>query len=547
MAEHPTAPDDAVQPMTTNADNGVGTSAVTPTAAVQAAARARKQATVVAAVGAAVPTVLAAQGMASLATDVLGFPLPAAVALASFLELALVSSALLARAAALAGRPGGADAVAVWVVSATSGLLAGVHELTHTAGDGTTTWSADPGSVLAAAVRVVAPLVAAWLWERVLQAARAEQAERTLAEVRRDRRYLEVARAALLVRRMEQAGHASNRRIRRARRRMDRAHVAALRAAPPAPTLADVLEAVGQVDHLPAATSVAPLTSPSAPTDVIEPVAEEHVTVTDAKPEYVVTVAAKTDDRGAPAPAADARGTVHARSSADRPEPAEPVVRAAREVEKNSTTAVTIPQGTPTAPAGASPALQTVVARAPRRASVGASEGGPADAGVDWTTGVAKALLEIFIANPEVTNDQVAEELTARGHTVSSRTARRRIDSVGGRVALLERAARGVTDVVSASAAPSESEDEGGLGAVEEPEQPQAQPEPSATEEESTTEESAVEQPVEDVSDVEDTARTEDDDLSTIADPDVDPSGEAPTPEPAHDERSVATREPVTV
>ncbi len=227
---------------------------------IEAAAQARRQATVVAAVGAVVPTILAAQGMTSLAVDVLGFPVVAAVALAGFLELALVSSALLARAAALAGRPGGADAVAVWVVSATSGLLAGVHELVATTPDGSSTWSVDPGSVLAGAVRAVAPLVAAWLWERVLQAARAEQAERTLAEVRRDRRLLDVARAALLVRRLDAAGRSTSRRGRRARRRLDRAHVAALRLAPPAATLVDTLAAVGQVDHLPAATLVAPLT-----------------------------------------------------------------------------------------------------------------------------------------------------------------------------------------------------------------------------------------------------------------------------------------------
>lgn len=233
------------------------------TSPVEAAARARRQATVVAAVGAVVPTILAAQGMTYLAIDVLGFPVAAAVALAGFLELALVSSALLARAAALAGRPGGADAVAVWVVSGTSGLLAGVHELVVTTPAGSA-WSVEPGSVLAAAVRVVAPLVAAWLWERVLQAARAEQAQRTLVEVRRDRRLLDVARAALLVRRLDAAGRSSSRRAARARRRLDRAHVAALRVAPPAPTLVDVLAAVGQVDHLPAATRVVPLVERAA-------------------------------------------------------------------------------------------------------------------------------------------------------------------------------------------------------------------------------------------------------------------------------------------
>lgn len=234
-----------------------------PGVTMHAAARARRQATAVAAVGAAVPTVLAAQGMASLATDLLGFPVLVAIALASFLELALVSSALLARAAALAGRPGGADAAAVWVVSATSGLLAGLHELVSTSPGGGSTWEVDPGAFLAAAVRAVAPLVAAWLWERVLQAARAEQAERTLSEVRRDRRLLDVARAALTVRRLDtfDGGRSASRRLRRARRRLDRAHLAALRVAPPGTTLASVLTAVGQVDHLPAATAVPALLS----------------------------------------------------------------------------------------------------------------------------------------------------------------------------------------------------------------------------------------------------------------------------------------------
>lgn len=222
------------------------------------ATKARRQATVVAAVAATVPTVLAAEGMATLAVDLLGFPVVAAVALASFLELALVSSALLARAAALAGRPGGRDALAVWVVSAVSGLLAGVHELVAAAPDGSTRWTLDPGSMLAGAVRLVAPLVAAWLWARVLEAARAEQAERTVAEVRRDRRLLDVGMAALAVRRLVDAGVQDSKRIGRAARKLDRAHIAALRVAPPAPSLLDVLAAVGQVDHLPAATVVAP-------------------------------------------------------------------------------------------------------------------------------------------------------------------------------------------------------------------------------------------------------------------------------------------------
>jgi len=227
-----------------------------PSGTEQAARRARQHATVVASLAAVVPTLLAAQGMASVAMDVLGFTLVAAVALAGFLELALVSSALLARASALAGRPGGADAAAVWAVSAVSGLLAGTHEFVGPEVDGVRSWESDPSTLLAAGVRVVAPLVAAWLWERVLTAARREHADRTLVEVRRDRRLLAVARAALVVRRLEEAGHAQGRRIRWARRRLDRAHVAALRAVPPGADLPTVLAAVGAVDLLPTATGL---------------------------------------------------------------------------------------------------------------------------------------------------------------------------------------------------------------------------------------------------------------------------------------------------
>lgn len=233
-----------------------GGSSGTPSGTEQAARRARQHATVVASVAAVVPTLLAAQGMASVAMDVLGFTLVAAVALAGFLELALVSSALLARASALAGRPGGADAAAVWAVSAVSGLLAGTHEFVGPEVDGVRSWESDPSTLLAAGVRVVAPLVAAWLWERVLTAARREHADRTLAEVRRDRRLLAVARAALVVRRLEESGHATGRRVRWARRRLDRAHVAALRAVPPGADLPTVLAAVGAVDLLPSATGL---------------------------------------------------------------------------------------------------------------------------------------------------------------------------------------------------------------------------------------------------------------------------------------------------
>jgi len=224
----------------------------------EGARKARRQATIVASLAAVVPTVLAMQGMASLAMDVLKFSMPVAIALAGFLELALVSSALLARASALAGRPGGADAVAVWAVSVASGMLSSTHEFVGPAVGGVRGWQFDSSSLLAAGVRVAAPLVAAWLWERVLTAARREHATRTLVELRRDHRLLGVARAALAVRRIEvDRDGPTNRRLRRARRRLDRAHIAALRTVPPgAANLPTWLAAVGAVDILPAATIV---------------------------------------------------------------------------------------------------------------------------------------------------------------------------------------------------------------------------------------------------------------------------------------------------
>jgi hypothetical protein len=78
--------------------------AATTTEAVK---QASNQATVVTCVAATVPTVLAMQGMASLAVDLLHFAVVVAIALAGFLELALISFALLTRASALAVAPAG--------------------------------------------------------------------------------------------------------------------------------------------------------------------------------------------------------------------------------------------------------------------------------------------------------------------------------------------------------------------------------------------------------------------------------------------------------
>ena len=223
----------------------------------EAVQRARNQATVVTCAAATVPTVLAMQGMASLAVDLLHFPVVVAIALAGFLELALISFALLTRASALAGRPGGVDAAAVWGVSLASGTFSALHELVGPAIGDTRSWQVDPGSLLAACVRLTAPLVAALLWERVLTAARREHEARSLVQVRRDHRLIAVAQAALTVRQLSEErphGRRPTARLRRARRRLQRAHVTALRMTGVGPDLFEVLAAVGAVDILPAAT-----------------------------------------------------------------------------------------------------------------------------------------------------------------------------------------------------------------------------------------------------------------------------------------------------
>jgi hypothetical protein len=201
---------------------------------LSAARRARSLSLRAAAATAVVPTALAAQGMVMVGRDALALSLAFAVALAAFLELALISSALLARASAMAGRPAGADAVAVWVFSAVSGLFSAAHELIGPLdpATGQRGWQHGSLSLLAAGVRIAAPLVAAWLWERVLVSARRAAATRSAAQIRADRRLLAFAKAAQTLRRLLESQTASERQIRRARRRFDHRHVALLRRVP---------------------------------------------------------------------------------------------------------------------------------------------------------------------------------------------------------------------------------------------------------------------------------------------------------------------------
>ena len=120
----------------------------------------------------------------------------------------------------MAGRPAGADAVAVRVFSAVSGLFSAARELIGPLDPATWLrgWQHDSLSLLAAGVRIAAPLVAAWLWERVLVSSRRQAAARSAAQIRADRRLLAFAKAAQTLRRLLKSQAGSERQIRRARR-----------------------------------------------------------------------------------------------------------------------------------------------------------------------------------------------------------------------------------------------------------------------------------------------------------------------------------------
>lgn len=136
--------------------------------ALRAPFRGRQPEDVLTIAAASVATAVAMNGMWRFATNVLHFTGAERVALFAFLELALVTEAFRARrnirdSAARAGADrqsggtpervsAGSDGVAVWVISILSGVFA----------------SLDATSGPAALFRLMAPLVAAWLWERGL-------------------------------------------------------------------------------------------------------------------------------------------------------------------------------------------------------------------------------------------------------------------------------------------------------------------------------------------------------------------------------------------
>ncbi|HEY3503393.1 MAG TPA: hypothetical protein VGN37_11505 [Actinocatenispora sp.] len=123
-----------------------------------------------------------ATGMWSLFTNVLKLPLWARLALFAFLSLATLTSALRARRnLRRAPYRAGVDGVAVWVLAGLSAALSAL----------------DSHSLPEVAVRLAAPLVAAWLWERGLASARKQDGD---VPVRRIRWRISVERIAVVLR-----------------------------------------------------------------------------------------------------------------------------------------------------------------------------------------------------------------------------------------------------------------------------------------------------------------------------------------------------------
>ncbi|MFJ2521379.1 hypothetical protein ACIOWF_20620 [Cellulosimicrobium cellulans] len=150
-----------------------------------------------------ISTALSFQGMYSTTTATLGMPAAFGLALSGFLELAVLGVARLLQNAIKEGRSAVVERVGTWVLSLASGVFSAAHQLVSPAdAEGMHHWSlGDPLTQIAAGLRLAAPLVACWLWERRLRGERAHAAQRRTRHVaHRDRHIMRVALAAAAVR-----------------------------------------------------------------------------------------------------------------------------------------------------------------------------------------------------------------------------------------------------------------------------------------------------------------------------------------------------------
>ena len=129
-------------------------------------------------IAATIATALAYSGMVLFGLEVAHMSPLEAYGLAGFLEISLVAVALMARNAALEGRPYGVLLTLTWVLSGTSGVFAALHEIAVPT-------ASTPYMVV---FRFVPPLVAALMWHLALVGERHMVTGHTLEERRREAR-----------------------------------------------------------------------------------------------------------------------------------------------------------------------------------------------------------------------------------------------------------------------------------------------------------------------------------------------------------------------
>ncbi|MFC6086370.1 hypothetical protein [Sphaerisporangium aureirubrum] len=185
-------------------------------------------------IAACIATGVSAQGMWRFTGDVLGFDGPLQLLLFSFIEVAVITSAVRARRNMRENFSAGIDGIAVWVLTSLTAVLSAL----------------DARSMAEAIFRLAAPLVAAWLWERGMAIERhrisgrarirwrmtpervlvwlglADASDRTAGEIDTQRRLTRVTLAARTLRALRDMG-ASDRKVRRAQARLERLAAAA--------------------------------------------------------------------------------------------------------------------------------------------------------------------------------------------------------------------------------------------------------------------------------------------------------------------------------
>jgi hypothetical protein len=133
----------------------------------RSALRGKKAADTLTVVAAAMASSVAATGMWHFFSRTMHLPTWIQAVLFAFMEISVLASALRARANVARDGNAGADGLAVWVLTCASGLMS----------------ASEASSLQEALVRLGAPLVAAWLWERsMVPERRAQKVKQGTAE-----------------------------------------------------------------------------------------------------------------------------------------------------------------------------------------------------------------------------------------------------------------------------------------------------------------------------------------------------------------------------